>query len=261
MTSPSAYIYNSGLVTLNRSISNVLLVDTNVLATLYQANQLNLLLDSGRQIVIPQTVFNEAVTTNDPNSAGFGRSEGIRNWVAANPGSVTVDTSLPYPAAGSALNVGEAALQMYANAYGNQQDIRMLSDDLNFIYGQNRDPFNRVDITGTSGPNLTTTEFTNDLFLSGAISPWTQTFAAASIVGTGRLSGDQINTLIQPGSEVLVQGRNGGAFNYLDLGPLGGVFRDENGNPTGYLAPWQHLNPGPPNGDPWGSIRSKQMAN
>jgi len=47
----------------------------------------DLLLQSGRQIVIPETVFDEAVTTSDPNAPGFARSDSIASWVRANSGT------------------------------------------------------------------------------------------------------------------------------------------------------------------------------
>jgi 20S proteasome alpha/beta subunit len=239
----SALIYNSGLVS-SGSLNNskVLLVDAGVLGVLAQAGKLDLLLSSGRQIVVTKTILGEVVTTNDPDAAGFKRSQAVSEWLKNNAGTVKVDDALAYPPPGN--DNGEASMQMYASAFGSQKDIRMLSNDTNFIYGPKAggfDSFNRNSIAGTSGTNLTTTEYVNDLFLSGEISPWTHSFSAASIIATGALSGPAIDLLIKPGDEVIIMDKDGKSVNFVDKG-LFGFFVDDAGNIVGILAPWQVLN-------------------
>jgi hypothetical protein len=113
MTGSNPFIYNTGLV--NPAIGsrpNVLLVDSSTLVTLSKADtarsgtdttsmqNLDLLLKSGREVIITSTVQNEVASDAGVNQ-GFTDSVRINNWIRANGAAGTRSFCIPSDDAGT----------------------------------------------------------------------------------------------------------------------------------------------------------------
>ncbi|NJO55620.1 MAG: hypothetical protein HC834_03825, partial [Rhodospirillales bacterium] len=238
-------LYNTGLANYIGSGSGQLVVDTATLITLAKADlsgsALNLLFNTGRQVVITSTVRDEATA-----NMSFADAQTISNWIIANTGSGTqparlvVDDSLSNPIPGSVPNAGEQSIIGYVNRNSGIADIRVISEDLSWMEGSNNLPAGR-DLAGTSGVNLTTNEFINDLLLSGSITPLDYATSAGQVLGTGRSNAEQAALLLVPGSEVQLVDQAGHVNTFLFLG-LGAVLSNPDGLPLQIVPPSGTLN-------------------
>lgn len=128
------FLYNSGLAKYTGSILGQLVVDTTTLITLAKSESngaaLNLLFNTGRQVVITSTVLGEATANMNYQDA-----QTISNWVNANLQTgapsprLIVDNNSLNPAPGSS-NIGEKSIIDYVNRSNSNVDIRVISDDL-----------------------------------------------------------------------------------------------------------------------------------
>lgn len=150
--------YNTGLAN-SGSIAGKLVVDTGTLITLAKADpsgsQLDLLFRTGRDVVITSTVATEAT---DPQYAD---GNTIADWITRNGNRLILDNNPANPPAVPASDNGEISIIGYVNRTGG--DIRVVTEDLKWMEGLRPGLPAARDLTGTSGINLTTNEFVNDL--------------------------------------------------------------------------------------------------
>lgn len=126
---------------------------------------------------------------------------------------------------------------MYTANHGNY-DLRVVSGDAAWINdGVGTSGVPGRNLAGTSGINLTTAEFVNDLLISGGITPLDHAKAVFSIDKTLDIVGDQSAIFFRPLDEPLAiqdQNRRTGSLIYLAVG----IIRlDSNGFPI-EVVPW-----------------------
>lgn len=233
----SQNIYNTNLVrqNINFDPSKVLVVDAGTLITLQKIDGLDFLLDSNRKIVIPVTVRDEVASDQmlqDPRSSD--QAIAIRDWIIGNPSNVSVDENLNYPPAVVGGNQGEMAIQMYLDAKGNTEDIRVLSDDQDFVLGGKGNFANRHDLSGASGVNLTTTEYINDLFISGQTTLGEHNSTVSNIFASGRLAGPPSDLMLGVGGVFEFTDEQGNTRVFENYG-LFGVIKQPDGTIVDFL--------------------------
>lgn len=126
------YRYNTGLANYTSGTSGTLVVDAGTLITLAKADpsgaQLDLLLRTGREVVITSTVRTEAANRS------FADGATIDDWITRNAGShLTVDTNSANPPFVPNSNNGEISIAGYVSRTGG--DIRVLTEDLHWMNG------------------------------------------------------------------------------------------------------------------------------
>ena len=228
-----AFPYNTGLANYRGIAPGRLAVDANVLITLAKADvsgsKLDLLLQTGRTVVITSTVSQEVINLShaDGNT--------INDWYIRNSSRIIVDSNPLNPPFVPGSNNGELSIIGYVNRTGG--DIRVLTDDLRWMTGLNGLSPAR-DLSGTSGINLTTTEFLNDLLLSGSISPFTHFTSAVSLLALGpRLPDAQSSLILKIGDDILLADQNGNTHHFIYLGPLGAARFNEDWVPVDIVSP------------------------
>jgi len=83
------FIYNTGLV--NSAFGGMLIVDSATLISLAKANQLDLLLQAGRQVVLTETLRAEATSNTN-----FPEANIINSWIESHPNQVVTDYNPNY---------------------------------------------------------------------------------------------------------------------------------------------------------------------
>jgi hypothetical protein len=196
---------------------------------------LDLLLRTGREVVITSTIQNEV--SSKPSQFEIDRR--IDAWINANEGhGLIVDRDPSNPAAVPGSHNGELSIINYVSRYPG--DVRVVSGDADWI--NNGVPSTNLaagrDLAGTSGANLTTTEFVNDLLLSGNITPLQHWRAVSDIDKTGDIVGAQSAIMLRPFDEVplTIEDQSGGIGKIVYMGVA--VFRfDSHGFPV-EVTPW-----------------------
>jgi Ca2+-binding RTX toxin-like protein len=209
-------------------------VDSATLISLAKANQLDLLLKTGREVVVTSTVRGEA--SSQPNNFDVDRK--IDTWLNLNEGlGVTIDRSSSNPPAIPGSHNGELSIANYTATHSSV-DVRVVSGDVAWINFGAPGVAKGRDLAGTSGVNLTTTEFVNDLLLSGAITPLDHAKAVVAIDKTLDIVGEQSAILIRPFQEMplTIEDQSGNFGRLIHLG-VGVIRLDANGLPV-EIVPW-----------------------
>jgi hypothetical protein len=226
--------YNTGLANYQGGASAKLVVDSGTLITLAKADpsgsQLDLLFRTGRDVVITSTIRTEAANRS------FADGATIDDWIARNHNRLIVDDNPANPAFVPQSNNGEKSIIGYVERTGG--DIRVVTEDLRWMDGRAPDLAAARDLAGTSGVNLTTNEFVNDLLLSGSISPYEHAYASFSIlkIDPVRTNLEQQNLLLKIGDEIQLVDQNGNVGHLIYLGPLGAAAFNEDWLPIGFPA-------------------------
>ncbi len=102
-----------------------IVVDTTALATLSKANQLDILLESGRRVVITSVVNEEFEPTNLDRQT-------FDNWASANSASIEFVSTLNYE---NQPNRGEKSIIEVVGAYraAGKTDVLVLSEDTDIL--------------------------------------------------------------------------------------------------------------------------------
>jgi Ca2+-binding RTX toxin-like protein len=175
----------------------------------------------------------------------------ISNWVQTNQnnqGYLSVDNNPNYPPYVPGSHNGEASIVQYAESHPGV-DFRVVSGDAGWINSgvPSADIPKGRNLDGASGPGLTTTEFINDLLISGAITPVQHTTAVGGIIASRDVVGPQFDILLRPGSDpVQFQDINGNTNYIIHLG-FGLIQLNQNFVPIDFVMPNGFLNlPGAP---------------
>jgi hypothetical protein len=234
MAGDATFLYNTNLANYNGIAPGKLAVDAGTLITLAQADlsgaQLDLLLRTGRDVVITSTIQTEATVKDVPDA------KTIDAWIIRNANNphLIIDNSPLNPAYVPQSDNGERSIIGYVQR--TDGDIRVVSEDLKWMDGLRPGLAAGRDLAGTSGVNLTTNEFVNDLMLSGSISPYEHSLAALQILKADRNNVDQQNILFRPGDDIPIADQNGNTGHVFYGGPLGAIAVDEHGIPIGVPA-------------------------
>jgi hypothetical protein len=241
MSGDATFLYNTNLANYKGIAPGQLVVDAGTLITLAKADlsgtQLDLLFRSGRDVVITSTIKDEATSQDFPDATT------ITNWINRNHNNphLIIDESPLNPAFVPRSDNGERSIIGYIQRTGG--DIRVVTEDIEWMNGDVPGVAAARDLAGTSGVNLTTNEFVNDLMLSGAIAPYEHTLAAVQILQANRNSVEQKNLLFRPGDDIQIADQDGNTGHVLYFGPLGAIALDEHGVPIGVPAVFGlHLN-------------------
>ena len=221
--------YNTNLANYKGIAPGKLAVDAGTLITLAQADlsgaQLDLLFRSGRDVVITSTIRTEATFRDLPDATT------IVNWITRNGNNphLIIDNNPLNPEYVRGSDNGEISIIGYVQRTGG--DIRVVTEDLKWMEGLRTGLAAARDLAGTSGVNLTTNEFVNDLMISGSITPYEHSLAAFQILKIDPLRNnpEQQNLLFRPGDAIPIEFQNGTTGHVFYAGPLGAIAVDEHG--------------------------------
>jgi hypothetical protein len=234
MSGDVTFRYNTNLANYKGIAPGELVVDAGTLITLAKADlsgaQLDLLFRSGRDVVITSTIRTEATSQDFPDATT------IANWINRNHNNphLIIDESPLNPAFVPRSDNGEKSIIGYIQRTGG--DIRVVTEDIEWMNGHVQGLAAARDLAGTSGVNLTTNEFVNDLMLSGSISPFEHSFAAFQILKANRNTVEEQNVLFKVGQDIQIEDQEGNAGHVLYGGPLGAIAFDAHGIPIGLPA-------------------------
>jgi len=224
--------YNTNFNNYKSNAAGYLVVDSSTLGTLAGADPsgglLNILLNSGRHVVITDTVLGEMSGAKTPTNI----KQTFKDWYETNSSSILNYANPLDPIAGSVPNGGEISINNFITEYqAGNTDIRVVTDDLKWLAGTNGLPAARI-LTGTSGVNLTTPEYLTDQLLSGTITPLSYLNESDKLLSIPNLlSPQQTLRLLQPGQAVTIVDQNGNIGTLLYFG-IGEILLNQDGLPT-----------------------------